>query len=210
MEFLYKASTILGFLTALACFLAELWFWIIPYHISAAQLDCMLAVAALIMASFFLSWLLNAVSLISLYFIRSRGRNVDPDAESRGVDALVMAMLVTLLLFTVPVAGGIHSTNVIHDDGNFMLRNFVLFYILAINLVAFSLFAVDKYKARHNRWRIPESTLWFSALLGGGLGAFAAMRLFRHKTQHLAFVLGIPAMLLVNGIVFFWLYRQIS
>lgn len=87
-------------------------------------------------------------------------------------------------------------------------QNLFLLYLLAMNGIAFFLFGIDKYKARHNRWRIRESTLLLSALLGGGLGAFAAMRIFRHKTQHLAFVVGVPALMLLNGLVAFWLYRR--
>lgn len=85
----------------------------------------------------------------------------------------------------------------------------LLLYFLALNCVAFLLFGIDKYKARRNCWRIRESTLLLSALLGGGLGAFAAMRMFRHKTQHLAFVIGVPALLVLNGVVMFWLYQRI-
>lgn len=81
-------------------------------------------------------------------------------------------------------------------------------YFLAINVVAFGLFGIDKYKARHNHWRIKESTLWLATLLGGGAGAFAAMRLFRHKTQHMLFVIGVPALTLAHGVFIYWLYRQ--
>lgn len=79
-------------------------------------------------------------------------------------------------------------------------------YFLAINVVAFGLFGIDKYKARHNRWRIKEATLWLAALLGGGAGAFAAMRLFRHKTQHMLFVIGVPALAIAHGVLIVWLY----
>ena len=68
-------------------------------------------------------------------------------------------------------------------------------YLLLINAAAFVLMLVDKHKARNHRWRIPEKTLIGSALLGGSIGALAGMYLFRHKTQHAKFTLGIPAIL---------------
>ena len=81
-------------------------------------------------------------------------------------------------------------------------------YLLLINAIAFLLMLVDKRKARKNLWRIPESTLFLSAALGGSIGALAGMYAFRHKTKHLKFILGMPAILalqlgLVIWIVFF-------
>lgn len=57
---------------------------------------------------------------------------------------------------------------------------------------------VDKYKAKKNLWRIPESTLFAIALLGGSVGSLLGMYTIRHKTRHLKFTIGIPAILLVQ------------
>ena len=62
----------------------------------------------------------------------------------------------------------------------------------------FLLMLIDKEKARKNRWRIPESTLIMTAVLGGSIGALAGMYLFRHKTKHLKFTLGVPAILVIQ------------
>ena len=77
-------------------------------------------------------------------------------------------------------------------------------YLLLINAAAFALMLVDKLKARSHRWRISERTLIGSALLGGSIGALAGMYLFRHKTRHPKFTLGIPAILAAQ--IFFWLW----
>ena len=69
------------------------------------------------------------------------------------------------------------------------------FYLLIINALGFLLMLVDKWKARKNRWRVRESTLLLIAALGGSVGSLAGMYLFRHKTQHLKFTLGIPLIL---------------
>ena len=69
------------------------------------------------------------------------------------------------------------------------------FYLLIINALGFLLMLVDKWKARKNRWRVRESTLLLVAALGGSVGSLAGMYLFRHKTQHLEFTLGIPLIL---------------
>lgn len=68
-------------------------------------------------------------------------------------------------------------------------------YLLAANLAGFILMAVDKSRARRHRWRIPERTLFLVSLLGGSLGVWCGMYLFRHKTKHWYFVIGIPAIL---------------
>ena len=71
----------------------------------------------------------------------------------------------------------------------------LLSYLLLINAAGFLLMLVDKWKAKKNRWRIRESTLLLVAALGGSVGSFAGMYLFRHKTLHLKFTLGIPLIL---------------
>lgn len=71
----------------------------------------------------------------------------------------------------------------------------VLLWLLAWNLIAFALMGADKAKARRGRWRIPEKTLFLSALLGGSVGAMLGMSLFRHKTQHRSFCVGMPLIL---------------
>ena len=71
----------------------------------------------------------------------------------------------------------------------------LLYYLLIINAAGFLLMLVDKWKAKKNRWRVRESTLLIVAALGGSVGSLAGMYLFRHKTLHLKFTLGIPLIL---------------
>ena len=75
---------------------------------------------------------------------------------------------------------------------------YFLLYLLLINAAAFLLMLVDKIKARKNRWRIPERTLMLCAALGGSVGALLGMYTFRHKTRHLKFTLGVPAILVAQ------------
>ena len=63
---------------------------------------------------------------------------------------------------------------------------------LVINLITFILYGVDKHKAKRGAWRIPEKTLLTGTWLLGGVGAWLAMRTFRHKTKHLAFQISAP------------------
>ena len=85
-----------------------------------------------------------------------------------------------------------------------------LLYLLLINAAAFELMLADKVKARKRLWRIPERILFGSALLGGSIGALAGMYLFRHKTRHLSFTLGIPAILFGQLILVSWILSKIS
>lgn len=71
----------------------------------------------------------------------------------------------------------------------------VSIYILLINLIAFVVFGIDKRKARKGQWRVPESTLFILALIGGSIGALLGMLAFRHKTKHRKFTIGIPLIL---------------
>ena len=63
------------------------------------------------------------------------------------------------------------------------LGRFALIWLTVLSLLAFILFAQDKFKARHGRWRISEAALWAVAILGGGVGATVGMRLFHHRRK---------------------------
>ena len=71
-------------------------------------------------------------------------------------------------------------------------------YLVIVNAAALALMLADKQKARRGAWRIPEVTLMGVALIGGCIGAIAGMYLFRHKTRHLKFTLGLPLILAVQ------------
>lgn len=81
---------------------------------------------------------------------------------------------------------------------------FVLVWLTALNLLAFTLFALDKFKARHGRRRISEGTLWAAAILGGGVGAAAGMRLFHHKTKKGFFHIGLPLLAVLQIALAVW------
>ncbi len=80
-------------------------------------------------------------------------------------------------------------------------------YILLINVISFILFFVDKQKAKNRQWRISESKLLFFALIGGSLGEILGMKIFRHKTKTPKFYIGLPIILIVNFIFFYYLSR---
>lgn len=71
-------------------------------------------------------------------------------------------------------------------------------YLIFMNLLAFLLMGLDKSKARRNRWRIPEKTLFLSSILGGSIGAILGMQVFRHKTKHASFRIGMPCILIAQ------------
>ena len=81
-------------------------------------------------------------------------------------------------------------------------------WLIAINLVTFAVYGIDKRRARRGAWRVPEKTLFLLPLLGGSIGALLGIRVFRHKTKHWYFVWGVPAILLAQIALAAWLlYR---
>lgn len=86
----------------------------------------------------------------------------------------------------------------------------ILLYLELVNLAAFVLLGIDKRRARRGRWRIPETTLMLSALLGGSIGALAGMYLFRHKTRKPRFTVGIPVILVMEVLFFLLLFYVVS
>lgn len=78
------------------------------------------------------------------------------------------------------------------------LLPYVLIYLLLINLITFIFFAVDKWKAKKNRFRIKEAVLFLLCFLGGTVGGIIGVHALHHKTARKAFVVGIPLILLVQ------------
>ena len=79
-----------------------------------------------------------------------------------------------------------------------MMKEIVVKYLVVINVVAFVVYGVDKYKAKHGRWRIPEATLLGLAAIGGSIGAWLGMRVWHHKTMHKKFQYGVPLILIAQ------------
>lgn len=73
-----------------------------------------------------------------------------------------------------------------------------IIYLLAINLITFIVYGVDKWKAAKHRWRISEATLLLLAVVGGSIGALCGMRVWHHKTMHKKFIIGVPLILLLQ------------
>lgn len=73
------------------------------------------------------------------------------------------------------------------------------YFLLTVNLVTFVVYGIDKWKARNEQWRTPESTLLLLALFGGSVGAMLGMLVWHHKTSHLLFRLGVPAMFFLQA-----------
>lgn len=82
-------------------------------------------------------------------------------------------------------------------------------YFIAVNLVAFFVFGIDKLRAKNGRWRIPESMLLLLAVIGGSAGAYSGMKLWHHKTLHNKFRFGIPVIMFLQLaiIVYFFFIR---
>ena len=74
----------------------------------------------------------------------------------------------------------------------------IICYLLAVNIVTFLLYGIDKYKAKKSKWRISEATLLTMAAIGGSIGAWAGMRLWHHKTMHKKFKYGIPLIIIMQ------------
>lgn len=86
------------------------------------------------------------------------------------------------------------------------MKTILIFYIIIINLVGFLMMGIDKRRARKRRWRIPERTLFLTALLFGSIGILIGMYVFHHKTRHLSFAIGIPTILVIQLLLLSFLY----
>lgn len=73
-----------------------------------------------------------------------------------------------------------------------------LIYLGVINTVTFVVYGIDKWKARHDRWRTSEAALLWLAIAGGSIGAWLGMHVWHHKTQHPKFRYGVPLIMMLH------------
>lgn len=84
----------------------------------------------------------------------------------------------------------------------------VLAYFITVNVLGLVLFGIDKWKAKHDKWRISEATLLSLTAIGGSIGAWVGMKVWHHKTMHKKFKYGIPLVMVLQFVLLlFTLYR---
>lgn len=81
------------------------------------------------------------------------------------------------------------------------MLKFLLVYFIVINIIGVYIMYNDKQRARHKQFRISEATLWRVAFIGGAIGTSIGMYRFRHKTKHMAFKFGFPALAIIDFVL---------
>ena len=88
------------------------------------------------------------------------------------------------------------------------VEQLIVIYLVAINVVTFFMYGIDKWKAQHSKWRIPEATLIGLAVIGGSIGAWLGMRAWHHKTMHKKFQFGIPLIIVAQIALVIWIISK--
>lgn len=86
--------------------------------------------------------------------------------------------------------------------------DWIVYYFIAINIFGLLIMGWDKMKARTGAWRIPENSLLLAALAGGSIGVYLGLILFRHKSRHLKFSVGVPVIFLIQVGIVYWFFRH--
>ena len=87
------------------------------------------------------------------------------------------------------------------------MEKIFIIYIAVISIITFAAFGIDKLKAIKDKWRTPEKVLFLMSIIGGSVGALLGMYTFRHKTKKPAFKFGIPAILIVQIVIIYFITR---
>lgn len=77
----------------------------------------------------------------------------------------------------------------------------IIIYMIVMNLIGFFVMGADKLKSRKHRRRVPERVIFTISIISGSVGVFVGMYIFRHKTRHMKFVVGIPVIIAAQIIV---------
>jgi uncharacterized membrane protein YsdA (DUF1294 family) len=87
------------------------------------------------------------------------------------------------------------------------MNSVLLYYLIAINIVTFFVYGIDKWKAKQGSWRISEATLLLLAVIGGSIGALSGMQIWHHKTMHLKFKYGLPLILMAQIVLIYFINK---
>ena len=87
-------------------------------------------------------------------------------------------------------------------------KQIILIYLVAMNVVTFFAYGIDKWKAKRSKWRISEATLLGMAVIGGSIGAWLGMRVWHHKTMHKKFQFGIPLIIVAQIALLIWIISR--
>ena len=90
---------------------------------------------------------------------------------------------------------------------NILFKKYILMYFVIINLITFIVFALDKICAIKKKWRYKEISLLGMCLVGGAIGGFLAMHLFRHKTKKKLFVIGVQLIIRIHLVIIMWFIK---
>ncbi|MBQ3161939.1 MAG: DUF1294 domain-containing protein [Oscillospiraceae bacterium] len=77
----------------------------------------------------------------------------------------------------------------------------VIVYAAVISIASVIMTIKDKSCAKRGKWRVPEKTLFILSALGGSAAMYITMKTIRHKTQHKRFMIGIPAIMVVQALL---------
>ena len=86
---------------------------------------------------------------------------------------------------------------------------FFIIYIIVINIFGIVIMKIDKEKAKNGKYRISEKSLFIIAILLGGVGIYSGMYMFRHKTKHVKFTVGIPITIVLNIICIYYIISHV-
>ena len=82
-----------------------------------------------------------------------------------------------------------------------------LVYLAMISIISIFTTILDKFKAKKQKRRISEKTLFVMSAMGGSATMYITMCIIRHKTQKNRFVFGIPAIFLLQCLLVFIMFK---
>jgi uncharacterized membrane protein YsdA (DUF1294 family) len=86
---------------------------------------------------------------------------------------------------------------------------YITVFLLSVNVIAFFMYGIDKWKAKKDKWRTSEATLLWLAVIGGSIGAWLGMKVWHHKTMHKKFRYGLPLIIIVQIALIIFAYEYI-
>lgn len=128
-----------------------------------------------------------------------------PQKENMMTRVLVICLFIIDILVVLMIKLNIFTDITFDFISFFKAHIWLLWYLLAINVIAFIFYGADKAKAKKDKRRIPILTLLGLAFIGGSIGSLIGMYAFRHKTNKDYFTVGVPMIIVVQAVLLFFI-----
>ncbi len=162
---------------------------------ASGQIDLLVTIACLLGGS---------IGVLIPVLIMHRKLNKDNEQILMSSVFLYCIIPIQIIIYLI-IRNGVFSIQLSKITNFFKDNKWLLTYLLIINVITFITYGIDKLLAIKEKSRIKIISLLFLSFIGGEIGGFIAMKLFRHKINKDYFSVGLPLIFIMHIVIFIYM-----